>query len=281
MNQTQTTTEHRKIQVNGIEMHVQLAGEGPPVLLIHGFPDTHEVWRKQVPALVQAGYSVIVPDTRGCGETAMPSRVADYHLDQLTADMVGLLDALNIERVYLIGHDWGALQAWHLAIHHPERVKRLVVLSVGHPTSYARGGLLQKLKGWYVLLFQLRGIAEWCCTMGNWFVLRMFTNMPDEFPHWKKALGRPGRLTAGINYYRANIGYFLRPWPLPRVKVPVHGIYSSGDRYLTEGQMRGSSAYADAGFRYHRVEGLHHWMQLQAPDTINTLLLNSLRQDPL
>lgn len=265
----------RRLTINGLQMNVLIAGEGPPVLLVHGFPDTMAVWRKQIAPLVEAGYQVIVPDTRGCGGSEIPARTADYHIDHLVADLLALLDTLQIDKVRLIGHDWGAVQSWYFTLRHPERVERYIALSVGHPTAYGSGGLRQKLKGWYVLMFQLRGFAEWLMKSFDWRFFRTFTAFPEEFPHWRTALSRPGRLSAGINYYRANVGMIL-PSALPKSKVPVYGIYSTGDRYLTEGQMRDSAAFVDAPFHYQRIEGANHWLQLDAPEKINSLLLSYL-----
>src|SRR5512132_1054700 len=135
--------------VNGIDVNVVVAGEGPDVLQVHGFPDSHEVWRLQIPALLDAGFRVIAPDTRGCGRSDMPPGVSSYRIEHLVADLVGLLDVLGVEKVRLIGHDWGAVISWHLAIAHPERVDRYVAMSVGHPTAYASGGMVQKLRGYY------------------------------------------------------------------------------------------------------------------------------------
>lgn len=277
-NKMSTPLSSKRIAVNGVTLNVIDVGEGEPVLLVHGFPDTHAVWRKQIPVLVAAGYRVIAPDTRGCGESDLPTRVSDYHLRHLVADLRGLLDALGIDKVRLVAHDWGAAIGWQFVMAHPERVARYVTLSVGHPSAYGGGGLSQKLKGWYVLMFQLRGLAEWLLTARNWAFFRWVTGVPEEFPHWYQALSRPGRLRAGINYYRANPGLVL-PRQYPVVQVPVVGLWSDGDRFLTEGQMRDSARYCIAGFRYLRVPGAHHWMQLQAPDTVNSLLLESLAQE--
>jgi len=150
----------RTYRPNGVDLRVVAAGEGPDVLLVHGFPDDHSVWRHQIPALVAAGYRVIAPDTRGCGDSAAPLGRRHYTLDLLVGDLLALLDALGIEKVRLVGHDWGAIIAWQLAIRHPERVDRYLALSVGHPTAYARGPLEQKLKGWYVLFFLLPRLPE-------------------------------------------------------------------------------------------------------------------------
>jgi len=266
----------KTLRINGFAMNVIDVGSGAPVLLVHGFPDTHAVWRHQIPALVAAGYRVIAPDTRGCGDSEMLPKVADYHIDHLVADLAALLDTLDVPRVKLVAHDWGAVIAWRFVIAHPARVERYVALSVGHPTAYARGGIAQKLKGFYVLAFQLRGLAEWLLKAWDWAVFRHFTRFPEEVPHWREALSRPGRLTAGINYYRANLALIV-PREFPPITVPVTGIYSDGDRFLTEGQMIASARYCAAGFRYLKVSGANHWMQLDAPDKVTPLILEALR----
>jgi len=270
-----TTFPQKRMRIGDIHLNVVDVGEGEPVLLVHGFPDSHAVWREQIPALVDAGYRVIAPDLRGFGASDMPGTVADYHLTTLVGDLLGLLDALHIDRVRLVAHDWGAVIAWRLVIDHPDRVRCYVALSVGHPMAYAKAGLQQKLKGWYVLMFQLRGFPEWLLTRRNWSVFRRFSGFPQEFPQWRALLGRPGRLTAGINYYRANL-HLLLPRRSSPVRVPVTGIWSDGDRFVAEDQMRRSADYCAAGFDYHRVDGANHWMQLDAPGKVNPLILRAL-----
>ncbi len=265
----------RRIGVNDIELNVVIEGEGPDVLLVHGFPDDHAVWRKQIPALVAAGYRVIAPDTRGCGESAIAPGVSDYRVEQLVADLVALLDVLGVGKVRVVGHDWGAIQGWQLAIRHPERVERFVALSVGHPNAYGRGGLLQKLRGYYVLLIQLRGLMEFISARSDFRMLRRLAGFPEEFPRWKTLLSRPGRLTAGFNYYRANVGLLYRA-DHPAARVPVVGIWSSGDRFLVERQMKGSQRYCAAEWQYERLDGANHWLQLSAPEEVNALLLKHL-----
>lgn len=264
--------EHTLI-VNGIAMHVVIEGEGKPVLLLHGFPDTHAVWRLQIDALVAAGYKVIAPDLRGYGKTEAPGSEDAYAMDALRADVVGLLDSLGIERVLLVGHDWGSVVGWNVCMHAPERVQRFVALSVGHPAAYTEGGPLQLLKGYYVLVFQLRGIAESMIKAFDWHSLRSMASNPAQFAEWREHLDRPGRLTAALNYYRANLKMFnASTWPT--VKVPVLGVWSSGDVALTEAQMRGSEKYVGESFQYERIEKVGHWLQLEAAGQVNALLLN-------
>lgn len=266
----------RRLRVNGIDMHVVVAGEGEPVLLVHGYPDCHEVWRHQIPALVAAGYQVIAPDTRGCGDTEISPAVSDYRVANLVADLIALLDILEIGQVRLVGHDWGAAICWQLAINHPLRVERYIPMSVGHPNAYAAAGIVQKLRGYYILVLQLRGLAKWLFRTGHWLGLRRMTRYPPETARWIARLARPGRLRAGMNYYRANIGMVLAR-AAPAVTMPVSALWSDGDAFLTEGQMTDSRRFVDAPWRYIRVAGASHWLQLDAPEQVNRLLLDFLK----
>jgi pimeloyl-ACP methyl ester carboxylesterase len=271
-----TRMETKSYRINEITLNVVVAGAGAPVLLVHGFPDDHSVWRRQIPALVAAGYRVIAPDMRGCGNSDAPVGTEHYKIERLVADLVSLLDALGVGKVRLVAHDWGAVIGWAFAMRHSGRVDRYVALSVGHPTAYARGPLEQKVKGWYVLFFQLRGVAEWALRLRGWRLFRKVARFEEEAPRWIERLSRPGRLTAAINYYRANIAMIV-PRSLPSVTVPVMGVWSTGDVFLSEAQMVESKRYVDAPFRYERVEDANHWLQLEAADRVNALLLDYLR----
>lgn len=259
------------LHVNGIDMNVVVAGEGPPVLLLHGFPDAHAVWRLQIPALVAAGYRVIAPDVRGHGATEAPRAVRDYKLDLLLADALGLLDALGIqEKVRLVGHDLGAITGWVLVGRYPDRFHSYVALSVGHPNCY-RGARGQLLKGWYVALFQLRGLAEAAIRAANWRMFRTVLRHP-ELPNWIADLSRPGRLTAALSWYRANAPTLLTQ-RFPETPLPVLGVWSTQDVALVEPQMVESFRFVTGPWRYERVEGASHWLQLDRPEEINRLLL--------
>ena len=270
--------ESLMLDVNGIRMHTTTTGQGPTVLLLHGFPDTHIVWRKQVSVLAAAGYRVLAPDLRGYGRSDAPGGIHDYTLEKLRGDVLGLLDALKIEKVSLVGHDWGGLIGWQLAALAPQRIERFVAMSTGHPAAIARAGLLQRLRMTYVLGFILPGIAEHTLRAGDWFMMRQFTGEPGQADHWKRDLSPPGRLTAALNYYRANIGLALPP-SLPRVRVPVMGIWSDCDPALGEKQMRDSARYVDAEFRFERIHDADHWLQLTASEQVNRLLLDFLSDD--
>ncbi len=271
--------ESRFIDVNGLRMHVVAAGSGPAVLLLHGFPDTHHVWRKQIGTLAQAGYHVIAPDLRGYGKTDAPGDVEAYELDKLRADVIGVLDAFGIDKARVVGHDWGGIIGWELCMYSASRVLSYVAMSTGHPMAIARAGITQKLRMFYVLGFLMPGLAEHALRAHDWFVLRKATRDEDQIGYWRDALEPPGRLTAALNYYRANARAAMRRrWP--PVKTPVMGIWSDHDPALGEAQMRGSAHYVYGSFRFERIRGADHWLQLTAPDRINALLLEFFRSAP-
>src|SRR5690348_1591039 len=124
------------MKVGDIELHVVDEGKGPVVLLLHGFPDSSHLWRKQIPALRAAGYRVIAPDLRGFGKSSRPVGVEHYAMPNLVGDVVGLLDGLGIDRAHLVGHDWGAALAWASAAILPQRTLSLTAISVGHPAVF-------------------------------------------------------------------------------------------------------------------------------------------------
>src|SRR5258705_8608659 len=136
----------------GTEIYYEVTGEGPPVVLLHGFPDSGRLWRHQVPALADAGFQVIVPDLRGYGRSDKPEAVEAYSLMLLAGDVMAILAELGIPKAHVVGHDWGAALAWALASLVPDNVDHLVTLSVGHPATFRRTPR-QREKSWYMLLF--------------------------------------------------------------------------------------------------------------------------------
>jgi pimeloyl-ACP methyl ester carboxylesterase len=136
-----SSVTERRVAANGLTFNLAEAGAGPPVLLLPGFPDCSRLWRYQLAALAEAGHRVIAPDLRGFGETDKPGDVGDYRMRTLGGDAVGLLDALGVDRVAVVGHDWGAGLAWMVATCASDRVSRLVAISVGHPVSFVGAGM--------------------------------------------------------------------------------------------------------------------------------------------
>ena len=271
------TIKHLKI--SGLNFALQDEGEGDPVLLLHGFPDSRAVWRKQVPALVSSGYRVIAPDLRGFGETDKPEGVEAYAIPKLVEDVVGIMDALGLKSAHVIGHDWGAAVAWAVAAFTPERVKDLVVLSVGHPSSfYSSAPIAQREKSWYMLLFQFSN-AEELLTANDWQLFREWGRHHAHMEHAVATLSAPGALTAGLNWYRANVNPMAPPVAFPPVGLRTMGIWSTGDVFLTEESMTGSARYVTAPWRYERISEASHWLQLDRPDLVNSLLIDFLKGD--
>ncbi len=155
---------HRHVQSNGIKMHIAEAGEGPLVVMLHGFPELWYSWRHQLPALADAGYHAVAPDLRGYGDTDAPPAIESYSLLNMTADIAGILDALGEEKAVIVGNDWGANIAWWCARLYPHRFVAVVALNIPyepHPPASA-----EMIKQWagkafnFALYFQEPGVAE-------------------------------------------------------------------------------------------------------------------------
>ncbi len=263
----------RRLAIDGLGFHVRIAGDGPPLVLLHGFPDTGTCWRHQIAPLAALGRTVIVPDQRGCGATDMAETVGAYRVDRLVQDVVDIVDALAPDAAFdLAGHDWGAAVGWHLCAAHPERVRRFAALSVGHPEAYRRAGAEQRRKGWYLFLFITPWLAETVLRTRRFRALTVNAPTREDAERWVRDLSRPGRLTAGLNWYRANLTAAALRSRLPAAAVPSLGVYGTADVALAEDQMTGSEAHVAAPWRYARLEGVGHWPQIEAAAAVNDLL---------
>ena len=268
----------KNITLGDLTFAVQDEGDGPAVVLLHGFPDSHALWRHQTGALLDAGYRVIAPDLRGFGESSKPAEVERYGVLDLVGDVFGILDSLEVQRAHVVGHDWGSALAWAAAAFAPDRVDHLVALSVGHPSAFGDAGFVQRQKSWYMLLFQFEGIAEQWLSANDFANMRAWAHHPD-IDQVTIDLARPGALTAALNWYRANLHprtWLEPPLVFPQVTAPTMGVWSSGDFALDEAGMLGSQRFIDGEWRYERIEGAGHWMQLEAPDEVSALLLDFL-----
>ena len=271
----------RVFRIDDVDLNVFDAGDGPAMLLLHGFPDSLALWRGVVPGLLEQGYRVIAPDQRGFGESSAPPGVHHYRIERAVGDAIGLLDTLGIRSAHVVGHDWGAVIAWYLAGLHPDRFLSLTAVSVGHPRAYANAGPEQKRKGWYTFFFQLRGIPEWLLSRKDFAYFRRWVHDYPEAEAWIRDLSRPGRLTAALNWYRANLSPMLLGRH-PRCRIPVLGVWSTRDFALAESQMTTSERYVDGVWRYERLEGQSHWIPLEAPEVLSRLILEfvSEHRDP-
>lgn len=276
-----------RITANGLTHFLRDSGaEGAPAaILLHGFPDSSAVWDKVTPRLVEAGFRVLAPDLRGFGETDMAPATVDYDISTgAMRDALGLLAALDLRRVHLVGHDFGAVVAWGLAAEHGDRFQTLAALSVGHPRAYLLAGFEQKIRSLYVVFHQFSGICESVYRLNDWAALRR--NLPDSVD--KDAvialLARPGRLTAALNWYRANLNFERLRTRAPiamagegNVAIPTLGVWSSGERYLVEAQMIESARFVRASWTYERIDGASHWIPEDAPDALAALLIRHWR----
>ena len=271
-----------RIEANGLAFEVADEGTGTPVVLLHGFPDTSALWRHQIAALTGAGFRTIAPDMRGRGRSDRPANVADYALQKIVSDVTGILDVLGIRRAHIVGHDWGAAVAWLMAMLVPDRVDHLAAISVGAPGAAGLPTLDALQKSWYRILFLFEGIAEDLVQRNDWYLLReMLQGGGEDVDSYIANLSPPGALTAALNWYRANlpverlIGSGLGP-AFPPVAAPTMGVYGTADLYLTEAAMVNSATKVTGGWRYERLEGVGHFVPLDAPVKLNKLLLDFL-----
>ena len=242
----------------------------PAVLMLHGFPDSSAMWTPQIEFLHRVGYRCIAPDTVGCGESEVAAQRGGYHALKIIEDHRALLDHLQVRRAHVVGHDWGAALAWMLVGRHPERVRSLTALSVGHPLAFARAGMDQKRASWYMMFFQLPGLSERLLLGSGRLSLRRLAASHPELDEVMTRMSKPGRLTAALRIYRANLdAMFARKHP--RVTVPTLGIWSRGDTAVLEAQMRDSARYVDGPWTYEVVDG-GHWIPLEQPEYLNARL---------
>ena len=280
--------EHSYIETNGIRLHVVQAGpqSGTPVVLLHGFPEFWYCWRLQIPALVEAGCRVIIPDQRGYNLSDKPMGVKAFSMDELVNDVIGLIDALGYEKVNLVGHDWGAAVAWVLANQHPERLQRLGILNMPHPEvmkRFLKRDLEQLRHSWYIFFFQLPWLPEAGMRADDWRgavralrgsgLIHTFTN--EDIEKYKEAWSQPGAMTAMINWYRAALRYKI---PIPtdaRIRVPTLMMWGMKDVALSHRMARPSMDYCDEGNLIFFPEATH-WVQLDEADSVNHYMVDFL-----
>lgn len=278
--------EHQLIKTNGITLHTVMAGPagGPVVVLLHGFPEFWFGWRHQIPALADAGFRVWIPDQRGYNLSDKPDGLAAYRLEVIAGDVLGLIDATGQERIFLAGHDWGAMVAWWVAQVAPERLKRLAILNVPHP-HVARHHLLtdpkQMARSTYAAFFQLPLLPEASMSAGSWRALsralqnssRPGTFSDQELAAYRRAWSKPGAMTAMLNWYRAEARQPFHARPPVRVTVPTTIIWGKKDFALRSVMAEESAALCDQGELVWLPENTH-WVQHEAAAQVNDILIN-------
>lgn len=284
---------HGYAQVGDVRLHYAECGEGERlVVLLHGFPECWYSWRHQLKAL-GARYRVVAPDMRGYNLSDKPDRVEDYKVPRLMDDVTGLIRHLGAREAAVVGHDWGAAVAWAVAQHYPDYVWKLAALQVPPPAVWAKNlSLRQLVRSWYMFFFQLPRVPEWWMSRDDFGglgkMLRAtsrpctFTDADVEF--YKSALKEPGALTAGINYYRANLRAFLTRRPKgeirthERVRIPTLFVFGERDFAILPETAAGVADYVNAPYTEIRLARANHWVQQEYPSEVNAALLNFLEE---
>lgn len=279
---------HGEASVNGVTLHWAEQGEGPVVVLLHGFPEFWYSWHHQLPALAAAGFRAVAPDLRGYGLSGKPRGIRAYRIETLVADVAELVRGLGAGRAHVVGHDWGGVLAWYLPLFHPEVCASVTVLNAPHPVAFRRALKTspdQRRRSRYVFFFQLPFLPERAMRKGNFAVLekmlrrdpvRPGTFTDEDIRLYKEALARPGALTSAINYYRAALRHPPRTrgrrWP---ESLPALLVWGARDRYLGPALAEGLEEWVP-GIRVTRLPEASHWVQNDAPDEVNRLLVGFL-----
>ncbi|MBM4473273.1 alpha/beta fold hydrolase [Prescottella equi] len=272
-----------RVRLGELTFDVTVAGpdDGTPILLLHGFPESSASWRPVTPRLVRAGLRVIVPNQRGYSPDARPERVDEYRFDRLVGDVVGLLDAYDVDSAHLVGHDWGAAVAWQVAGGHPERIRSLTAVSVPHPAAFGwalREDADQQRRSGYIGLLRQEGKAEAVLLEDDSRRLRaMFGdgNDPELVEEHVRLLSQPGALTAAMNWYRAMTRAF---GDLPPVRVPTTYVWSTADPALGPAAAKRCAEFVDAPYRFVVLDGASHWIPEEHPDALADAILARVAQ---
>ncbi|MFC7532138.1 alpha/beta fold hydrolase [Actinoplanes sp. GCM10030250] len=256
-----------QVKARGLTFDVHEGGpaDGDPVLLLHGFPQDHREFDLLVPRLHAAGLRTYALDQRGCSPGARPGEVSEYRMDEVTADALAVLDSLGVEKAHVVGHDWGAYVAWLLAARHPDRVRTLTAISVPHPRAMMlamRVRLSQRARLAYFRVFQSAG-AERLLLTRNGTMLRWMLRPLHHAEQYVEAMHEPGRLTGGLNWYRA--------FSLDQVagtgvvKVPTTYVWSDGDGVVGLTAALRTADWVEAEYQLVAMKGVSHWVPEQAP----------------
>ncbi len=276
--------EDHYVNTNGVQLHVLQAGpvDGPLVILLHGFPEFSYAWRLQIPYLASAGFRVWVPDQRGYNLSDKPKGIAPYTLDQLAKDVIGLIDAAEHQRAFLVGHDWGGAVAWYVATKYPDRIRKMVVLNMPHGKvmqEHLRSNPIQRRRSRYIFFFQIPWLPEIRMKLQNFKGLRKaleHSSLPGTFSEsdleiYAQAWAKPKAYHSMINWYRAAIKKPPRYERDPKVTVPTLLIWGEADDFLGSEMAQPSIDLCESG-RLVMIEGATHWVQHEKADQVNQLV---------
>ena len=280
------TASQHMIQANGLRFRAMVDGppDGEMFLLLHGFPEGAESWSQQIDSLAKAGFLAVAPDLRGYGLSDAPEGVESYSIDHLADDVRFMITAFGRPAAHVAGHDWGAMVAWFFAGRNPEMTKTLTVLSVPHPAALAaasRDDADQQARSRYVALFLQEGKAERVLADDEYRRFRqMFRSAPsgDAVPekvidHYVRSVSRPGRLTAALNYYRANLGDGGGAWEslteIGPITMPTVLMWGDQDPALGRTAAEATAKYVKGEYRLDVLQGAGHWLQFERPREVS------------
>jgi pimeloyl-ACP methyl ester carboxylesterase len=272
---------HRTAQVGDITLHYVEEGEGPLVVLLHGFPEFWYSWRKQIPALVAAGFRVIAPDLRGYNDSSKPAGVASYHPLQIARDVAGLIAQSGDVPCAVVGHDWGGLAAWLLAMCHADVVSRLIVLNSPHPVPYGRelrSSSSQKLRAAYQLFFALPLLPRLIVRPLLAPMMRRMARLTrEELAEYRAAWRKPRAMQSMLNYYRALKRYRreLR-CVIKRIDIPTLLLWGERDPVFIRATTENFTEWVP-DLRVERLPDAGHFVQSDAPEKVNELMIAFLR----
>jgi pimeloyl-ACP methyl ester carboxylesterase len=288
---------HEWIKTNGIELHCAIKGQGPLVILLHGFLECWYSWRHQIKSFSNQ-FRVVAPDMRGYNESAKPSGIHSYELSNLIQDIAGLVHALGEEDAIIVGHDIGGYVSWGLAMEQPKIVKRLVVLNCPHPAivriHQKQWNLRQYLRSWYTLFFQLPWIPEVLLGANNAKAIpRIIRNSAiqkekftkEDFDYFCRAATQPNALHSSINYYRAIGRSLLKPQWLnknglndwPKIQAPTLLLWGQKDSFLGNELTEGMEELFTNSFKLQLIPDCGHWVQQEKADLVNQYLKEFLQ----
>jgi pimeloyl-ACP methyl ester carboxylesterase len=272
------------VEANGLRFEVDQCGDGNRLaLFLHGFPESKESWRFQMPVLAELGYTCWAPNLRGYGRSSRPTRKREYRLEHLMADVAGLIDAARAQGVdgpvTLLAHDWGGWIAWSFLLADVRPIEKFVAMNFPHPRLFLRGlrSMRQLRKSWYMAFFQVPAVPEWVLTRKDAeAIAQLMHEWGDDPPDVFLANARePGAMKAMVDYYRANFANRAahRLWrSTRRLTVPILMIWGEDDVALSKQLTYGTGDLVDdLTVRY--LPGVSHWVQQQAPDTVNAMLI--------
>ena len=280
--------EHGYAHVNNIRMHYVTAGEGPLMVMLHGFPEFWYSWRYQIPAMAER-FRVVAPDMRGYNQTEKPVGVGQYRLSSLMGDVQGLIRHLGESSAVLVAHDWGGGVAWPFAAYYPHMVDRLIILNCPPPAVLMRhlmSNRAQLRRSYYMFLFQLPFLPEAFMRARDYeLVAKAFQGWAidktafseHDIAMFKEAAAKPGALTGGINYYRAAFRQFLRSSRQPgsngaKVRCPTLVIWGEEDRALGKELTYDFQEEVDGPLDIRYIPACSHWVQQEQPETVNSYI---------